>query len=116
LIKDKVEEIYNIERNLKQLSQREAINRNVYEALIDIVGEASRLSISKTTPARIISPADVPSEPVKPQRILLSFTAFIFSLIGGIFLADYRESKVYLSGGEQECVEAEEKAPMITVS
>ncbi len=71
-----------------QLSRGIDDNREVYSMLLKQREEA-RLSLAKLQNGvliKIISPAVIPLDPIKPKKKLAVFCAFFFAVVGGLFL------------------------------
>jgi len=91
---------------LKELERDVETNRQLYNTFFTRFKETSETSGMQTANARIIDPAAVPIEPVKPKKKLIVIITFILSLGLGIVLSFLIEA---LNNTIQTIADVEEK-------
>jgi capsular exopolysaccharide synthesis family protein len=91
-IKDKAQLLNRKQYQLDALSREVDVNRQLYDTFFSRIKETSEAIDIKTANARIVDPAIVSSNPVKPKRALLSALAVVMSLVTGVFFTFLKES------------------------
>lgn len=75
------------EFQLNEFSREVRSNRTLYEAFFNRVRETTATADLQTANARVIDPAVMPREPVKPNKKLIVALALVMSLMFGVALA-----------------------------
>ena len=75
------------EFQLNEYSREVRANRTLYEAFFNRVRETTATADLQTANARVIDPAVMPREPVKPNKKLIVALALVVSLMFGVALA-----------------------------
>lgn len=79
------------EYKLSELERAVEVNRQLYDTFFSRIKETSETGDLQSAHARVIDKAIVPSEPVKPKRLLLLALAAVLSLLIGVVLAFFKE-------------------------
>ncbi len=90
-LKDLVQKTTRKQYRLDELTREVTVNRQLYETFFSRIKETSEAGDLQTANARVIDPAMVPDEPVKPKRTMLSTLAILLSLIIGVLLVFVRD-------------------------
>ena len=77
---------------LGSLQREVEANRELYELFYNRIKETAETSSAHSVNARIISPAIVPHDPVKPQKMLTIILAFAASLLIGVVASFVRDA------------------------
>lgn len=86
-LRKKVEKNNAAEVRLRALKREAKANRALFDTFLSRFKETSEQEDLNQADARIISRADVPTEPTFPKKIVLVGAAFVFSIFMGIALA-----------------------------
>lgn len=92
VLKKKMQMVKRKEYRLDQLERELVVNRQLYDTFSARLKEASDGGEMITANARIIDHAAAPKKPIKPDRILLSATAILFSFVVAVCIAFIREA------------------------
>lgn len=81
--KQQYQEIGRKESELAALQREGDTNRNLYDLFYNRISETAAAGDLESAPARIISPAVVPSKPDKPRKVFVVSLIFVLSLVAG---------------------------------
>lgn len=85
--KAQIQQISAKEFRLRELQREVEANRALYDTFMTRLKETSATSDLDTANARIVDPAVVPSEPVKPKKTLIVLIAGLLALFAGVGLS-----------------------------
>jgi len=85
--KDKLRSLPEQEIELASLTRDFMVNEKIYSYLLEKRAETAIVESSAVSNTRMINTALVPETPIKPKRILIIISGFIFGIIIGIILA-----------------------------
>ena len=84
--KAEIQQISAKEFRLRELQREVEANRTLYDTFMTRLKETSATSDLDSANARVVDPAVVPSEPIKPKKALIVLIAGILALFGGVGL------------------------------
>ena len=87
-----LQELPEQERKLAELTRSFMVNEKIYSFLLEKRAEMAILKSSTVSKTRIIDSALVPTQPVRPNRLMMVLAGVLLGLIAGTALAFLRES------------------------
>jgi succinoglycan biosynthesis transport protein ExoP len=85
--KAQIQQISSKEFRLRELQREVDANRALYDTFMTRLKETSATSDLDSANARVVDPAVVPSEPVKPKKTLIVLIAGLLALFAGVGLS-----------------------------
>lgn len=84
--KSQIQEISRKEFQLRELQREVDSNRALYDTFMTRLKETAATADLETANARVVDPATVPTEPVKPKKALIVAIAALLALFAGVGL------------------------------
>ncbi|MDB5766325.1 MAG: exopolysaccharide transport family protein [Collimonas fungivorans] len=94
-----------LEQNLFRLNRDVKVNTDLYTALLNSAQQLRLVKAGKTGNVRIIDPAIVPDQPIKPHRGMIVLLSALLGVVAGLACAGARK---YLFGGVSDAHEIEQ--------
>lgn len=91
-LKDLVQKTSRKQYQLDELTREVAVDRQLYDTFFNRIKETSEAGDLQTVNARVIDPAVIPLEPIKPKRAVLSVLAILAGFGLSIILVFIREA------------------------
>jgi capsular exopolysaccharide synthesis family protein len=110
--KQQYQEIGRKESELVALQLEADTNRKLFDLFYNRISETNATGNLESAPARIISPAVIPTKPYKPKKLLAIFQVSVLSLIVGVMAVFFLESLNNTIRSASE-VEKRLKAPLL---
>ena len=93
-----------LEQNLFRLNRDVKVNTDLYTALLNSAQQLRLVKAGKTGNVRIIDPAIVPEQPIRPHRGMIVMLSALLGIVAGMACAG---AKKYLFGGVSDAHEIE---------
>jgi len=105
-VSSKIQKLPEVEQNVLRLMRDVKVSTELYQTLLNDAQELKLAKASKVGTARLIDPADIPVEPVRPNRPMISIVAAVLGLIAALLSVMLRH---VLDGGIADADEIEQQ-------
>jgi len=105
-VSTKIQKLPEVEQNVLRLMRDVKVSTELYQTLLNDTQELKLAKASKVGTARLIDPADIPLEPVRPNRPMISIVATVLGLIAALLAVMLRH---VLDGGIADADEIEQQ-------
>ncbi|CAG2141879.1 Tyrosine-protein kinase etk [Cupriavidus numazuensis] len=105
----KIQKLPDVEQNVLRLMRDVKVSTEMLQSLLNDVQQLKLMKASKVGTARMVDPADLPTEPVRPNRKLIAALSVLLGLFSGIMAVLARH---VLEGGISDADEIERKTGM----
>lgn len=105
-VSTKIQKLPEVEQNVLRLMRDVKVSTELYQTLLNDTQELKLAKASKVGTARLIDSADIPLEPVRPNRPMISAVAGMLGLIVALLVVMLRQ---VLDGGLADADEVEQR-------
>jgi len=105
-VTNKIQKLPEVEQNVLRLMRDVKVSTELYQQLLNDTQALKLTKASKVGTARLIDPADIPLEPVRPNRPMISAVAAVLGLIAALMTVMLRH---VLDGGLTDADEIEQQ-------
>ena len=105
-VSTKIQKLPEVEQNVLRLMRDVKVSTELYQTLLNDTQELKLAKASKVGTARLIDSADIPLEPVRPNRPMISAVAGVLGLIVALLVVMLRH---VLDGGLADAEEVEQQ-------
>jgi len=108
-VTNRIQKLPEVEQNVLRLMRDVKVSTELYQQLLNDTQALKLTKASKVGTARLIDPADIPLDPVRPNRPMISAVAAILGLIAALMTVLLRH---VLDGGLADADEIEQQTGM----